>query len=286
MKTSIAYLPEAKQRELHAIVRMIRETFAGVDWIILFGSYARDQWVETLFPNGATYRYQSDYDILLVAKKKDLDRQNKWYALQDRLEQAPEILTPVSLIYHNVNYFNARLAEGQYFFTDIKKEGILLYDSGRNRMAEARDLAPAENKHIAEGYFEQWFESAKAFFIDFRSALDRGSLKNAAFHLHQATEHSYAAILLVFSGYNPHTHNLRKLGMLAAIHEPGLKDIFPRNTKENRRRFELLKKAYIEARYSKQYSITREELQWLAERVEKLQEVAERICQEKIASFG
>ncbi|MHC4745449.1 MAG: hypothetical protein ACYS8Z_26340, partial [Planctomycetota bacterium] len=40
------------------------------------------------------------------------------------------IKTPVSVIYHSVGQVNYRLKEGRYFFTDIKKEGILLYDSG------------------------------------------------------------------------------------------------------------------------------------------------------------
>jgi len=52
-----------------------------------------------------------------------------------------------------------------------------------------------------------------------------------------------------------------------------------------RRRFQLLKNAYIDARYSKHYEITREELDWLVERVECLQALTERLCKEKIEQF-
>ncbi|WP_444994777.1 hypothetical protein [Aliikangiella sp. IMCC44359] len=47
----------------------------------------------------------------------------------------------------------------------------------------------------------------------------------------------------------------------------------------------LLRKAYVSARYNPDYSITSEELTWLAERVDYLQELTEKICKEKIESF-
>ena len=47
--------------------------------------------------------------------------------------------------------------------------------------------------------------------------------------------------------------------------------------------FQLLKKAYIDARYKKEYTITAEELQYLSERVLLLRELTEKLCQEEIA---
>lgn len=54
---------------------------------------------------------------------------------------------------------------------------------------------------------------------------------------------------------------------------------------EEKPRFKLLKKAYIGALYKKTYDITREELEWLAKRVSKLQELTERICKKKDRKF-
>jgi len=50
--------------------------------------------------------------------------------------------------------------------------------------------------------------------------------------------------------------------------------------------FELLKLAYIDARYDKNYSITKEQLEYLIIRVEKLKEIARKVCKEKIDSFN
>ena len=49
-----------------------------------------------------------------------------------------------------------------------------------------------------------------------------------------------------------------------------------------RRRFELLSRAYVEARYSPNYAITREELGWLLERVQLLQTTVATICEERV----
>ena len=50
-------------------------------------------------------------------------------------------------------------------------------------------------------------------------------------------------------------------------------------------RFQLLKRACIEARYSEHYEITAEQLDWLIERVEVLQGLVKTLCREKIEGF-
>ncbi|MBD3775288.1 MAG: nucleotidyltransferase, partial [Halothiobacillus sp.] len=50
----------------------------------------------------------------------------------------------------------------------------------------------------------------------------------------------------------------------------------------DRARFEKLKEAYVKARYSKHYRITKEELEWLGEQVEELGRVVHKICLERL----
>ena len=54
---------------------------------------------------------------------------------------------------------------------------------------------------------------------------------------------------------------------------------------EEIRLFNLLKSAYVDSHYDENYSITREELEWLAKRVSKLQKLTASICKKKIKSF-
>ncbi len=99
--------------------------------------------------------------------------------------------------------------------------------------------------------------------------------KLAAFDLHQATERYYACLLLVLTNYKPNTHNLTLLNSLAISQDDRLAEVFPQDSRLYRRRFQLLKRAYVDARYSEHYRITEEELAWLSERVRALQALTE-----------
>ena len=47
-----------------------------------------------------------------------------------------------------IDYVNSELGKGQYFFSDIKKEGILLYNSGEFELVEPRILSQKEIRYI------------------------------------------------------------------------------------------------------------------------------------------
>jgi len=67
MKTSLEHLPDQKQQELQRTIEIIREEI-DLDMLILFGSYARGDWVEDLDPETPLYRYQSDFDLLVITE--------------------------------------------------------------------------------------------------------------------------------------------------------------------------------------------------------------------------
>jgi HEPN domain-containing protein len=111
-------------------------------------------------------------------------------------------------------------------------------------------------------------------------------LKEAAFLLHQATERYYHCLFLVRTLYSPKTHNLNQLRQLAEALEPRLKEVWPRSTKFERRCYELLRDAYVKARYSRQYRISEEQLNWLSERIQLLQRIVRELCEERIAQLA
>lgn len=284
MKTSLGYLPINKQTELADIVRIITEVFLP-EMIILFGSYARNEWVEEKYDE-IHYRYQSDFDILVVVKtQSELAQAKLERDIEDRIEKNEDIKTPASVIVHDIDFVNRRLGRAQYFFTDIKKEGVLLYDSGKFQLQEARELLPAERKKLAQEDFDYWFNSAKEFFKGFRFYFEEKSYPIAAFHLHQIAERLFSGILLVFTRYKPNTHDLYVLRKLANSVDYRLTQVFPLDNGESKRLFKLLKKAYVEARYKPNYLITHDELMQLYQQLEELKKVGEAICQEKIESF-
>jgi HEPN domain-containing protein len=162
----------------------------------------------------------------------------------------------------------------------------MLYDSGNYKLARKRKLKPAEQKRIAQDHFDKWSKTAKEFYVHYEYGFTKGMYNIAAFNLHQAAEHSYKAILLVFTGYNPNEHYLMILSYMAGKHERALRDIFLRKTEEQEELFNLLDYAYIGARYDPDYKITKKQLEYLAKRVKILQRLTKKVCKAKIESFA
>ena len=300
MKSSVDHLPEGKRREIAFVVEAIREGFAfaierrtmpavrggRLLKIILFGSYARGDWVED--PVG---RYFSDYDLLVVVDREELTDVPEFWAkteerLLEELSAGTRLRTPVSLIYHSLEDVNEKLKLGRYFFMDIVRDGILLFEEAGFPFAEPQPLSASEALKETQEYFDEWFESASTFLKTSVSLTRDGRPKEAAFLLHQATERFYHCLFLVRTLYSPKTHNLNQLRALTEAVEPRLKEVWPRTTKFERRCYELLREAYVKARYSRHYRITDEQLEWLSGRVELLQGIVREVCEERIATLA
>jgi predicted nucleotidyltransferase/HEPN domain-containing protein len=301
MRTDLDHLPPAKQRELERVVQILFEEFgdataiATSPWkkqarilkVILYGSYARGGWVDE--PHTAK-GYQSDFDLLVIVNHEKLtDRIEYWATAEDRLNRELAITktlrTPVNFIVHTTAEVNAGLSEGRYFFMDIARDGIALYQSDPADLPEPQPKTPDQALAMAREYFEEWQPAGDGMLQTAKFSLSQGRLKDAAFLMHQATERYYHCVLLVCTFYTPHVHNLGFLRTQAERIDPRLIEAWPRETKADRARFEKLKAAYIKARYSKHYRITEDELAWLGERVEALGRVVEVICTEHIEAL-
>jgi predicted nucleotidyltransferase/HEPN domain-containing protein len=298
MKTSLDHLPAGKRRELARVVELIREGFAAAIAerraprfrngkllkIILFGSYARGDWVED--PVG---RYFSDFDILVVVDHEDLaDVGEFWLATEDRLlkEMSSSTLrTPISVIYHSLDDVNEKLRLGRYFFMDIVRDGIVLFEESGHAFAEPQPLSAEQAAKETRDYFDDWFDSAGEFVEGAQFHKELGHTKIAAFNLHQASERFYHAFLLVRTLYSPKTHNLNQLRRLSEDLESRLKEVWPNKTKFERRCYELIRAAYVKARYSRHYRITAEELAWLGERIAVLREIVRQLSLTRIAEL-
>jgi len=280
MRTSLEALPPKKQQQLTTLVELIRSE-VDVEMIILFGSHARGDWVQD--PVGG---YFSDFDVLVVTEKSAaVERHKLWSKIEDRAERFLQPAT-LSLIVHDIEDVNQQLEKGFYFFSDVKQEGIMLYDSQRFTLADAKKLSPTDRCVFAQSNLDEWFESATQFFALFETALASDWTKVAAFQLHQATERYYHTVLLVFTAYKPKTHNLETLGKRCADLDLALRGVFPQNTAEETRLFKLLKAAYVDARYKTSYSVSKQELEIMAGWVRELSARVQRVCREHIEELG
>src|SRR6185369_8430849 len=179
MRTDLDHLPPSKQRELERVVQILFEEFdearslATQDWkkkgrilkIILYGSYARGGWVDE--PHTAK-GYQSDFDLLIIVNQKPLtDRVAYWAKADERLIRELSITrtlrTPVNFIVHTLQEVNDGLAHGRYFFMDIARDGIALYEADDTELHKPKPKTPPEALAMAKEYFEEWMPSAQQF---------------------------------------------------------------------------------------------------------------------------
>jgi len=293
MKNSIAYLPKDKQGDLNFLINEVLKRLPQTEYIILYGSYARNNYVRRgirVEPDGIPTVKISDYDILVITsginpKKAEtvLDNvEDIFFAGKDFDRD-----TPVQFINDDIKTFNKYIEEGRYFYTQIKEEGVILYNNGKYKLARRRKLDFDEIREQAQEYFDEKFQRANGFLQTSKLIYDNmQDYRLCSFNLHQACENYYYAIRLSFTLRNNKQHNLSKLSASVKKYSEDLKTVFPQDTPEEKRLFTLLKAAYVDARYNPHFVVTKEDIDALVPKVEMLRDITKRICEGKIKEYG
>ena len=297
MKSSIDHLPPLKRRELSRVLEVLHEEFedalkgGSADFkkrgrilkIILFGSYARGSWVDEPHTKKG---YRSDFDLLIIVNNRKLtDFTAYWQKAADRFMHLDEIKTPVNFIVHSLREVNTLLKQGRYLFVDLRRDGIVLYELDDTPLANPILLRPADAYKFATEYFEDRLPLAKNFAEGVEFFAVKGKLKEAAFLLHQSIEQAYATLLLVLTNYSPASHNLKHLRSLAESQAQHLAEAWPRDQQRFVAWFNILNEAYVKARYSKHYEISREALTWLLNRTTDLIDRVEAACRDHLETL-
>ena len=292
MKKTISYLPSTNQRDLHFIVEAVLQRLKQTEMIILYGSYARNDYVkyDEKYEFGKIQFYVSDYDILVVTSGisdgiagKALDNVEDMYY---KRAEDPDRQPPVQFINDDIKKLNKDLKEGRYFYNQIKKEGIILYDSGKHKLARRRKLNFEEIKHQAQEYFDEKFKRGNEFYEMAKSAIEKEFFQMASFQLHQTCENYFYAIRLVYTQQNSKQHILSKLLNSVKKYSDEFIKVFPQDTKEEKRLFQLIKAAYVNGRYDPDFLVTKEDIDALIPKVEMLRDITKRICEGKIKEYG
>lgn len=290
MKKTLAHLEKEKKEDLKKIVQYVLDELPCCEMIILYGSYARGDYVEydqrTEF--GIRTYFMSDFDLLVVTNKRF-----KSYIISNILRKAAEryyqdkggkrfFCTRIQFINEGIEDLNRALCKGRYFYTDIKREGIMLYDSGRYKLARRRRLNFREIKELAQEYFEEKFEFAETFLDVANYLYVNKNYKVASFNLHQACENFYHCILLTYTLYTHKEHDLEILSNYIKTHSLHPSEVFPRDTEDEKDLFELLNNAYVQARYNPQFTIDKKNVKLLYLRIKLMRSITKTICIERL----
>jgi HEPN domain-containing protein len=279
MNTSLSHLSAHQYKMLEKAVDIIVRAIRP-EKIILFGMYSRsaDPGFLKLLPPAL-----AAFDLLIITREKE-DRSD--YEIQDIVESRCREEASVTALVHDIAYVNKRVKERQYFFSMVLREGTLVYDARRTTLAEALNPNLQEVRQTAEKDFDRWNRQARDFFYGAEFLKEKRGWNTATFLLHQAAEQCYQAILLAFMGYKPTTHNLDKLRRYTNRFSVELAVLFPLDNEEEEDIFRLLTNGYVSARYKEEFIITENEVGLLTERIRRLLDIAERVCNDHFTSLA
>ncbi|RYG89110.1 MAG: HEPN domain-containing protein, partial [Alphaproteobacteria bacterium] len=291
-KTSLSHLPKAKRAEILWVKKLIfaefEEAIAGrrapevrdgtILKLVLHGPHASGAWVDD--PNG---RYFADYDFLvLVSSDRLADVGEFWLECEKRLLFASvngeNLRTPVRLTILSFERFSDQINQGNRYFQNIMEECVVLHDADPTAWPECTAVAALDVAAEAEFHLEEGLALVAELLGSAKLSAANGWFRKAAFDLHQATERLYNIALLVLVGRTPHTHNIVELRKLAESASEQLRVVWPTETKEDRRCFELLRAAYNKSRYNRHYRVADSEAAWMIEQVEYLSDLVNEVC--------
>lgn len=283
MKRSIRFLPPRKRQDLQQLVSLIREQVKQVEMVILFGSYAKNKYVDydQRIEFGTPTYYMSDYDIVILTRKPIGAVEYSLYEkIKDKFFENKNrpFHTHPQFVNYGIEDFNYALSKAHYFETEIKRDGVILYDSGAYKLARRRKLDYTEIKERAQKYFDDKFGRALSFVRSANHDINDGDNLMASFHLHQSAENFLRTIPMAFILYGHKSHDLSELMNAAKKHTTEIFKAFPRDTEEERRLFDLLQRAYIESRYNPDFEITKADIDALIPKVEMLRDIVEKVC--------
>lgn len=139
-------MPKRTQEELAVLQELILSNLTNVRMIILYGSYARGKyviWDEIYDERGVTTYYQSDLDILVICDTRDANKAER-HAREvivpkyDTRMEGKRHPAPPNIIVETPVTINRAIRRKHYFFYEIIKDGILLYDMVRFILANLK----------------------------------------------------------------------------------------------------------------------------------------------------
>ena len=290
MKKSIAFLPKKNREDLKYLVELILDKIPVCEMIILYGSYARGTYVsyDEREEFGIPTSFKSDYDILVINSAWSYDKiENKLASVRNIYDKRGDhrYRVPVQFIHDSIKKVNEDLKYSRYFYTELKRDGIMLYNRGKNKLARRKPLKFGEIKKQGEEYFGEKYAKARLFMEQAVFMYDKEEYVMSSFNLHQACENLFNAIMLTITLKNDKEHNLEELFKASRGYAPELIRVFPVGNEEEERLFKILVCSYIEARYNPEFKVSREDVEDLMVKVEKFEEVTKQVCERRIKEY-
>ena len=227
---------------------------------------------------------KATFDLLVITGNSNNLADHEILQKIDMLEDSLDC--EVAAVDQSLAAVNELIAKNSRFLTTLYHNAVLVYSAGNNALITPATVpSPEETKTKIEGTWNKCFATAERFYKTACFCMDNGWNEKALFDLHQATQHTCMALLRVYTGYRSTTHNLSRLLSLIENFSFVPSTIFPCSTEEETALFNILNKAYSDARYKEDYSVSTEVANLLKKRVNQLLLVAEELYTKKLTTM-
>jgi len=270
LMSKLNHLPSEHTANLESICNKIIET-GKADIIILFGYFAFSH---------SKIPVNSLYEILVITDHFET-REQLSNELAVRFQKNSP---PIHGVIETITLFNISVEEGLFYFSDILREGIILYNNEEFELAKPKDLSPLKRRKIAEEDYHQWMAKAKETWKNYQTESSKNNRKGCAFHLNQVAEFCYMAVEMVFSHNYYDEHNIKAQRDRIRAFDKRIHKAFPLDTKSQIEAFEYLSQAYVGAQYmsDSDFPISQKQIDYWAHESGKLIVLADSICKGKI----
>ncbi len=267
------YLLTERFKEQEAkLVEIIQGACSPVK-IFLLGSSLTSRRTETVFmPDAPTCSHVGHYYVLVVIKSNQ-----EANPVQDKIENRCKNFIPTTAIILSESRFDKWITEGYPFARTVYKRAVVLYGEKEKQPLVNNDSPAAVEKENNEIYI-MGLNKAEEFLAGAELYRIRSQNKMAAFMLHQVAEQSLITLLKLKTGWHVNTHNLDKLyrySCMVCYKLPEL--VFGNNKDRNRQLLYLLQRAYVEARYRRDYNVNSFELSAMEEMVKRVYRVLKEV---------
>lgn len=292
MQNSLEHLPEAHQHELERIKAVLLEEFdeamRGKQALHRKAGRILKLIAHGLAPSPDQMNCDSVTILAVVNHRELADTDRHWRFALARLRQERElgkIRAVVQLDVYCLQDINRSLAAGVPYFTAVTQRGLLLYALDRTPLATPRNLPASERFWRGQDEFERWYPRAEDFLSGAGFYRDQNNLRMAAFLLHQTCEHLYQCVSWTLTLHGRRTHDLEELRAFAEEKREGLRGIWPRADRFERRCFALIRRAYVEARYEATFAVSANEIAWATERAAMLFRCVGSLCRDYLCTL-
>lgn len=285
MQTKFDNLSSSLISQLAQLIQKITTT-VHAEKILCYGYRTSNYQDWSCFKEDTGYQetVKATFDLLVITSNDNNQTDHEILQKIDLL--ATSLDCEITAVVQSLDAVNELIAKNSRFLTTLYNKAVLVYNTGTSTLITPPAAPSYETiKSKLETTWNKCFCTAERFYKTACFCLDNGWNEKALFDLHQATQHTCMALLRVYTGYRSTTHNLSRLLALIENFSFVPSTIFPCSTEEETALFNLLNKAYSDARYKEDYSIPTETANLLKKRVHQLLLVAEKLYNKKMMAI-